>query len=249
MDPTILGGAATGPLLLHCIPEHAVGAPVDRLFRPVRTSGWKHQPRSFRRGIRSDLFAGGTDRRAGRLPPFSPATNPCEPAALVGRLARCRSRLDGDRRAEDNGRLVSRLLCLPAGRRFQGCFRSDTDVSERFPRDAGITRDGAWPYRHLCGHLPAEDQRHKQLCRLDRLVELLFTAYPQPSRSRCLAGVQCHARPAADGVRRLQGSGTDIGALLHPCGFLDGRDRRRSRDQQASGPVAAIDRVQTCASL
>ena len=114
----------------------------------------------------------------------------------------------------------------------------DADVSRSVPLRAVAARSGAGADRHLRHSLAAQDQRHQRLCRLDRLVELLLAADAQPSRPRGLAGVQRAGRAAADGDRRLQGAGADAGALLQRRHRLDRRAGRRSRHQQAAGPVA-----------
>lgn len=64
-------------------------------------------------------------------------------------------------------------------------------------------RPGAGADRDLRHPVPAQDQRHQRLRRIDRMVELLLAPDPQSPRTRGLAGIQCRRRRAAHGNRRL----------------------------------------------
>ena len=62
--------------------------------------------------------------------------------------------------------------------------------------------------------VPAQDQHHQRLCRLDRLVQLLFPPHACASRPGRLAGVQRRHRRDADGTGCLRRAGVDAGALF-----------------------------------
>ena len=187
------------------------------------------------------VFAGGADRRAGRLPAVSAARPPNLAHLVVDRPAQRRPRLDHLWRAQIAAGLVPRLLRAQPRRLQRACRRARAHVSRSVSLRAVAARSGAGADRHLRHSLADQDQRHQRLCRLDRVVELLLAADAQPSRPRGLAGVQRHGGAAADGNRRLQGAGADAGALLQRRDCLGRRAGRRSRHQQAAraAPAAA----------
>ena len=61
--------------------------------------------------------------------------------------------------------------------------RADADVSGRVPLRVLVAGPGAGLHRRVRDRLADQDQRHQRLCRLDRLVELLFAPDAQPSRA------------------------------------------------------------------
>ena len=158
--------------------------------RPSRSAAVRHR----RLG---GVFAGGADRRAGRLPAVSAARPPNLAHVVVDRAAQRRPRLDHLRRAQAAAGLVPRLLRAQPRRLQRARRRARAHVSRSVSLRAVAARSGAGADRHLRHSLADQDQRHQRLCRLDRLVELLLAADAQPSRPRGLAGVQRHGRAAA----------------------------------------------------
>ena len=104
-------------------------------------------------------------------------------------------------------------------------------------------------HRRLRDRLPAQDQRDQRLCRLDRLVELLLAADPQPPGPRRVAGVQRAAGAAADGDRHLPLHREHPRIYANLRGGLDRRADRRPRHQQAARLEPDRHRVQARASL
>ena len=155
------------------------------------------------------VLAGGADRRAGRLPALSAARPADLEDLVVDRAALRRPRLDHSRFAQTARRIVPGLFRAEPRRQLRACRRARAHVSRSVPLRAVAAGSRAGADRHLRHPVAAEDQRHQRLCRLDRLVELLFPPDPQPSRPRGLAGVQRGGGAAADGDRRLQGARTD----------------------------------------
>ncbi len=97
---------------------------------------------------------------------------------------------------------------------------------------------------HLRHHFADQDQRDQRLCGLDRVVEFLLAAHPQPSRARGLAGVQCGDRIAADGARNFPGPRAHSRAVFDRRGGLGRSPGRRPRRQQAAGIEPALHRIQ-----
>ena len=199
--------------------------------RPSRSAAVRHR----RLG---GVFAGGADRRAGRLPAVSAARPPHLAHVMVDRAAERRPRLDHLWRAQAAAGLVPRLLRAQPRRLQRARRRARAYVSRSVSLRAVAARSGAGADRHLRHSLADQDQRHQRLCRLDRVVELLLAADAQPSRPRGLAGVQRHGGAALDGNRRLQGAGADAGALFQRRDCLGRRAGRRSRHQQAAWACA-----------
>ena len=233
----------------------------DRLGQPafvygvaqIRRRTWRPKRPSRSAAVRhrrlGGVFAGGADRRAGRLPAVSAARPPNLSHLMVDRTAQRRPRLDHLWRAQVVAGLVPRLLRAQPWRLQRARRRARAYVSRSVSLRAVAARSGAGADRHLRHSLADQDQRHQRLCRLDRVVELLLAADAQPSRPRGLAGVQRHGGAAADGNRRLQGAGADAGALLQRRDCLGRRAGRRSRHQQAARASPAAHRVQARASL
>ena len=86
-------------------------------------------------------------------------------------------------------------------------------------------------------------------CGLDRLVELLLAADPQPPRPGGVAGVQRDHRVDADGTRHLQDARAHPGPLFDRGGGMGQRAGRRSGDQQAARAQPPRHRVQARAPL
>ena len=89
-----------------------------------------------------------------------------------------RSGLDHPRRAQAPGRIVPGLFRAQPWRVRRACRRTGAHVSRSFSLRAVAAGSGFGADRHLRHPLAAQDQRHQRLCRLDRLVELLFAADP-----------------------------------------------------------------------
>ena len=169
------------PALVHGVAQ--IRRRAWRSRRPSRSAAVRH------RGL-GGVFAGGADRRAGRLPAVSAARPANLAHVVVDRAAQRRPRLDHPRRAQAAAGLVPRLLRAQPRRLRRARRRARAHVSRSVSLRAVAARPGAGADRHLRHPLAAQDQRHQRLCRLDRLVELLLAPDPQPSRPRGLAGVQ-----------------------------------------------------------
>ena len=181
----------------------------DRLRQPafvhrvaqIRRRAWRRRRPSRSAAVRhrrvGGVFAGGADRRTGRLPAVPAARPPHLAHVVVDRAAERRPRLDHLWRAQTAGRLLPRLLRAQPWRLQRARRRARAYVSRSVSLRAVAARSGAGADRHLRHSLADQDQRHQRLCRLDRLVELLLAADPQPSRPRGLAGVQRHGGAAA----------------------------------------------------
>jgi hypothetical protein len=196
---------------------------------------------------RIGVFAGGADRRAGRLPAVS-AARPPNPARHGGSHCSAPARLD------HLGALKLLLgsflayFALEPRRLQRARRRARAYVSRSVSLRAVAAGSGAGADRHL---------RHFSQIKINVtnayagsiVVEFLFPPHPQPSRPRGLVGVQRAGRAAVDGDRRLQGAGADAGAVLQRRHRLGRRAGRRSRGQQAARPAAAADGVQARASL
>ena len=188
-------------------PHHAVRG--DRLRQPalvhgvaqIRRRTWRCRRPSRSAVVRhrgfGGVFAGGPDRRTGRLPAVFAARPPYIADVMVDRAAQRRSRLDHSRRAQAFGRIVPRLLRTQPRRLQRASRRACAYVSRSVPLCAVAARPGAGSDRHLRHSLATEDQRHQRLCRIDRLVEFLLAPDPQPSRPRGLARVQRDGGAAA----------------------------------------------------
>ncbi len=243
-------------IILHILPFAAIAWANPHSFtewREIRRRAWRparaSRPAAVRHRRLGGVFAGGADRRAGRLPALPAARPPHVADIMVDRAAERRPRLDHLRRAQTAAGLVPRLLRAEPRPLRRARRRARAHVSRSVPLRAVAARSGAGADRHLRHSLADQDQRHQRLCRLDRLVEFLLAADAQPSRPRGLAGVQRPGRAAVDGDRRLQGAGADAGALFQRRDRLGRRAGRRSRRQQAAGPAPAAHRVQARASL
>ena len=149
------------------------------------------QPPPVRHRLDGRVLADRADRRAGRLPALPAGARRKAKLALVGRLSVGRTGLDRARRAQDAGGLVPGVPRDPAPGSAREGGRADADVSRRVPVRLFLAAARARIHRRLRHHLAAQDQRHQRLCRLDRVVELLLAADPQPSGPRRLAGLQC----------------------------------------------------------
>ena len=243
-------------IILHILPFVAIAYANPHSFAEWRKFAGEHGDagghldlHAVRHSRLRGVFAGGADRRTGRLPAV-PAARPADLADIVvDRDAERRSRLDHPRRAQAVCGIVPCLLRAQPRRLLRARRRARAHVSRGFPLRAVAARPGAGADRHLRHPLAAQDQRHQRLCRLDRLVEFLLAPDPQPSRPRGLAGVQRAGRAAVDGDRRLQGAGADAGALFQRRDCLGRRAGRRSRRQQAARLAPAAHRVQARASL
>ena len=184
--------------------DHPAHPPLrgDRLRQPafvhrvaqIRRRTWRRRRPSRSAAVRhrrlGGVFAGGADRRTGRLPAVSAARPPHLADVMVDRAAERRPRLDHLRRAQIIAGLVPRLLRVQPRRLQRAGRRTGAHVSRSVSLCAVAARPGAGADRHLRHSLADQDQRHQCLCRLDRLVELLLAADAQPSRPRGLAGVQ-----------------------------------------------------------
>ena len=105
-------------IILHILPFAAIAWANPHSFTEWRKFAGEHgdpsaasRPAAVRHRRLGGVFAGGADRRAGRLPALPAARPPDLADVLVDRAADRRSRLDHLRRAQTVARLVPRLLC------------------------------------------------------------------------------------------------------------------------------------------
>ena len=106
--PSLRGDRLGQPALLYGVAE--IRRRARRRRRPSRFAAVRHR----RLG---GVFAGGADRRTGRLPAVSAARPPHLADLVVDRPAGCRPRLDHFRRAQTARRLLPRLLRAQPWRR------------------------------------------------------------------------------------------------------------------------------------
>ena len=183
LDAAVLAVPAPAAVRLHRLLRATLVRGMDAVSRHRRIERGDIQPPAVRHRLDRGVLADRADRRAGGLPAL-PAAARCKAAvALVGRLAVGGAGLDRARRAQDAGGLVPRVPRDPEPDSAREGGRADADVSGRVPIRVFVAGARARIHRRVRHHLAAQDQRHQRLCRLDRVVEFLLAADPQPSRA------------------------------------------------------------------